>query len=45
MGGLGGALIADPGHRPQPVIAQVLAVGIAWAFAWEAGSMPVTAQS
>lgn len=32
VGGLGESLILGPGHR-LPVIAQVLAVRIAWAFA------------
>lgn len=34
----------DPGPEPGFLfIAQVLAVGIAWAFALETGGMPVTA--
>lgn len=45
MGG-SGSFDLDPGPRPEPsslFIAQVLAIGIAWAFALETGSMPVTA--
>lgn len=35
----------DPGPEPSSLfIAQVLAVGIAWAFALETGGMPVTAE-
>lgn len=36
----------NPGPEPSSrFIAQVLAVDIAWAFALEAGGMPVTAKS
>lgn len=39
-----GSFDLDPGPEPSSLfITQVLAVGIAWAFALETGGMPVTA--